>query len=76
MFSNWRSWSVFHTLFFVTFVASGILVNIVQTVAWLLIGWHNIDLFRKINFYCIYALYGQILFLANWWSGCRLRCGG
>ena len=30
-------------------------------------------LFRRFNYYCIYLIYGQLLFLADWWSGSEVR---
>ena len=69
----WRKIPIFHTLFFITFLVSGIIVNALQYITFFLVAWHNLSLFRRINYYFIYAIYGQILFLADWWSNSRLR---
>lgn len=67
----WKEWSVIHVLFFISFLVSGLLVNLVQLVMWVamvtILGDRR--LFRRCNYYCIYVIYGQLLFLADWWSG-------
>ena len=70
MGGGWREWSIFHVIFFLTFLVTGLLVNLVQAIVYLilvtLLG--NRRLFRRFNYYCIYIIYGQLLFLADWWS--------
>ena len=70
MVGGWREWSIFHVIFFLTFLVTGLLVNLVQAIVYLilvtLLG--NRRLFRRFNYYCIYIIYGQLLFLADWWS--------
>ena len=70
----WKEWSVVHVLLFLSFLVSGLLVNLVQLVMWVtlvtLLGDRR--LFRKCNYYCIYVIYGQLLFLADWWSQSRV----
>jgi len=70
---SWRKIPIFHTLLFITFLVSGIIINVLQYITFFLIAWHNLSLFRRINYYFIYAIYGQILFLGDWWSRSRLR---
>ena len=63
-----------HVLGFLTFIVTGLVVNMVQLVMYvilvLLLG--NRRLFRSFNYYCVYIIYGQLLFLCDWWSGARL----
>ena len=73
LLKSWRKIPIFHTLFFITFLVSGVIVNVLQYITFALVAWHNLALFRRINYYFIYAIYGQILFLGDWWSGSRLR---
>ena len=72
--TEWKEFSLFHVLGFLTFLVSGLVVNMVQLVMYvvlvLLLGDRR--LFRRVNYYCIYIIYGQLLFLADWWSGSRL----
>lgn len=72
---GWKEFSLFHVLMFITFLASGLLVNLVQLVVWVVLVRILGDrrLFRRFNYYCIYLIYGQLLFLADWWSGSEVR---
>ena len=71
---GWKEFSLFHVLMFLTFLVSGLIVNLVQLVLWVVIVVILGDrrLFRKCNYYCIYVIYGQLLFLADWWSGSKI----
>jgi lysophosphatidic acid acyltransferase/lysophosphatidylinositol acyltransferase len=65
--------SLFHSLIFTTFVVSGIFINCLQAIAWVTLAWHNLVLFRRVNYYLMWSIYAQILFLADWWAGCTMR---
>ena len=71
---QWREWSVLHVLLFMSFLVSGLIVNMIQLVMWIVLVMIMKDrrLFRRCNYYCIYVIYGQLLFLADWWSGSSL----
>jgi len=70
----WKEFTLFHVFLFLSFMISGLLINAVQLVLYLVIVklLHNRSLFRSINYYLIYAIYGQLLFLADWWSKSRV----
>ena len=72
--AGWKEFSLFHVLGFLTFIVTGLVVNLVQLTMYvilvLLMG--NRRLFRSFNYYCVYIIYGQLLFLCDWWSGARL----
>jgi len=70
----WREFSLLHVLMFVSFMVSGLVINLVQLVFYLVIAklLGNRRLFRSINYYLIYAIYGQLLFLADWWSASKV----
>lgn len=72
---TWKEWKCLHILFFLTFVLSGLAVNLIQFVLYGVIvkGFGNHDLFRKINYYLVWAIYGQLLYVADWWSESRVR---
>ena len=68
---RWKELSLLHVLFFLSFLVSGLLINMLQLLLYTLtvtVLGHR-QLFRRINYYAIYAIYGQLLFLADWWSG-------
>jgi len=71
MASSWKELTVVHVLLFISFLLSGLFINFVQLL--LFIGIvrcaGNRRLFRSINYYPVYAIYAQLLFLADWWSG-------
>ena len=66
MSGGFREWTVFQILFFLTFLISGLAVNLIQAVLFLTLGQANRELFRKVNYYLVYAIYGQLLFVAEW----------
>jgi len=70
----WKEHPILHVTMFLSFLVSGLLVNLVQAVFYIiLVKLFNLShIFRTINFYFIYFIYGQLLFLADWWSGSKL----
>jgi len=70
----WREFSLFHVFMFLSFMVSGLMINMVQLVLYLVIVklLDNRSLFRSFNYYLIYAIYGQLLFIADWWSGSKV----
>ncbi len=70
-----RSLPIVHVAIFVTFFASGLAVNAVQVALFVLLVFALKDrkTFRRINYYLVYVIYGQILFLADWWSSSEIR---
>jgi len=71
---KWRENSLFHVVLFLTFLVSGLLVNFFQLIMWIFLVSLMGDrrLFRKCNYYCVYVIYGQLLFLADWWSQSKI----
>jgi lysophosphatidic acid acyltransferase/lysophosphatidylinositol acyltransferase len=61
------------SIIFMTFVLSGIVINIVQLCLFILIGWWHRSLFRKLNYYLVWMIYSQLLFLVDWWSNSEIR---
>ena len=64
---------VIHILGCVTFLATGLVINMVQLVTFLVLFKINKDLFRRLNYYLMYGLYGYLLCLTVWWSGSRIK---
>ena len=58
--TNFKQWTVCHLSFFMTFVLSGIVINIVQLCLFILIGWWHRSLFRKLNYYLVWMIYSQV----------------
>ncbi|XP_004869047.1 1-acyl-sn-glycerol-3-phosphate acyltransferase delta isoform X1 [Heterocephalus glaber] len=57
-----------HLIFFYVFIASGLIVNIIQLFT--LVLWPiNKQLFRKINCRLSYCISSQLVMLLEWWSG-------
>lgn len=71
--SQWREWTALHICFFVTFIISGLAINLVQALLYLLVGWWHHTLFRRLNYYLVWMIYAQLLFVADWWSSSELR---
>ena len=75
---SFRSWPGVHVLFFMTFLVSGLLINLVQGLCFAVFALvlKNRSFFRQVNYYFVWSIYGQLLFLADWWSGSQIRLHG
>jgi len=69
---RWKEFTLFHILGCLTFLVLGLLTNLLQLVLYLILFKINKSLFRTLNFYLMYGLYGYLLFMAEWWSGSRI----
>lgn len=68
-----KEMSIFHVLLCVTFIVSGLTINLVQFILFLLLAKINRNLFRKINYYLVYMIYSQLTFLVDWWAPATLN---
>jgi len=71
--ANFKTWTICHLSVFMTFIISGLLINCVQACLYISIGWWQPTLFRKLNYYLVWMIYAQLLFLADWWSDSEVR---
>ncbi|XP_068142175.1 1-acyl-sn-glycerol-3-phosphate acyltransferase gamma-like [Drosophila tropicalis] len=62
-----------HLCIAITFFTSGVCINLVQLLLHITVKPINERLFRKLMYYLCYSLYSQIVFVADWWAGCRMR---
>lgn len=72
MGSGWQTWSFLHVFFFITFMATGLLINAIQFLLLHTVGYISMDVYRRINFYLVWMLYSQLLFLGTWWAQCKM----
>lgn len=70
---EWRQSTLLHLGFCTTFIISGLFINAVQFLLFITLAPFNREAFRSINYYLVYSIYAQLLFLADWWSGCKLN---
>lgn len=72
---NWvRSFKelvICHLCLAVTFLCTGIFVDIVQGAMTILIKPFSPSTYRRLNYYVTYLLNSQMVFLVEWWSGSR-----
>jgi len=68
-----KEWTLFHILGFLPFLVLGLIINMIQLVLYLLLFKISKDVFRRINYYLMFGIYGYFLFIAEWWSGSRIR---
>ena len=68
-----KEWTLFHILGFLPFLVLGLIINMFQLVLYLLLFKISKDVFRRINYYLMFGIYGYFLFIAEWWSGSRIR---
>lgn len=64
-----KEFPLFHILGCLTFLVFGLAINTAQLVLFLSLAQINKDLYRQINYYLMYGIYGYLLFIAEWWSG-------
>ncbi|KAK4293799.1 hypothetical protein Pmani_033523 [Petrolisthes manimaculis] len=72
-FTKIRRWYALHLLLCVTFFISGVIINAFQFLFYVTIRPFNKALYCNINYYLMYSLMSQVLFLAEWWSGSEVR---
>ncbi|XP_077488294.1 1-acyl-sn-glycerol-3-phosphate acyltransferase delta-like isoform X1 [Amblyomma americanum] len=65
-----------HTFFTLTFLSSGLVLNVLQLFVYCLVRPFSRHLYRRINYYLIYASWSQVVALAQWWSGSRIIVWG
>jgi len=70
--SSLKEFPLIHILLCVQFIVSGLIINFVQLVLFLLLSHISKPLYRKINYYLVYCIYTQLLFLVDWWAPCQL----
>jgi len=64
-----KKFPLFHIFGTITFLVLGLLVNVAQVVCFLLLPQ---KLFYRLNNFAVTAIYGYLVFLADWWGGASL----
>lgn len=69
-----REWFVLHLLFVYVFIVSGIIINCIQLLTFLVVRPFSVSIFRKLNICLAWFHWSQLTVLAEWWSGtdCQL----
>lgn len=68
-----KTWTVFHICLFITFLLSSFIINIVQAVLYITVGFLSKTLYRNINSFLVWQIHAQLVFIGSWWSGSSLR---
>lgn len=68
-----KEFPLFHILGCLTFLVMGVIINILQLVLFICLAKTNKDLFRRLNYFLMYGIYGYLLFIAEWWSGSSIK---
>jgi len=63
-----REFQLLHLLIFITFFLMGLFINLVQLIMFVSLPRR---LFHRANYYTVAAMYGYLIFLADWWSGAK-----
>lgn len=56
-----------------TFFASGLIVNLLQFISFLLIRPFDLKFYRKINYLLAYSFWSNLTFLGQYWSGTNVH---
>ncbi|XP_030560763.1 1-acyl-sn-glycerol-3-phosphate acyltransferase gamma-like [Drosophila novamexicana] len=62
-----------HLCIAITFFTSGLTINFAQLLLHICLKPFNKHLFRKLMYYLCYSFYCQLVFVADWYAGCKLR---
>ncbi|XP_017862635.1 PREDICTED: 1-acyl-sn-glycerol-3-phosphate acyltransferase gamma-like [Drosophila arizonae] len=62
-----------HLCIAITFFTSGLSINFLQLLLHICLKPFNKRLFRKLMYYLCYSFYSQLVFMADWYAGCKLR---
>uniref|UniRef100_A0A224YSQ7 Lysophosphatidic acid acyltransferase / lysophosphatidylinositol acyltransferase n=1 Tax=Rhipicephalus zambeziensis TaxID=60191 RepID=A0A224YSQ7_9ACAR len=65
-----------HTFFTLVFLSSGLVLNAFQLVVYCLVRPISRHWYRRINYYLVYASWAQVVAMAQWWSGSRIKVWG
>ncbi|XP_050053412.1 1-acyl-sn-glycerol-3-phosphate acyltransferase delta-like isoform X2 [Aphis gossypii] len=64
-----KSSPVTHIIIALVFLVSGLTVNLLQLLFFIVLWPLHKELFRKINYYFSYIIYSELVFLSDWWAG-------
>lgn len=73
LFAQVKKSTLIHALFAISFFVSGLLINLAQLVIFIFVKPFNKRLFRQLLYYLCFSFHSQLLFMAVWWSGCKLN---
>ena len=55
-----KSWTIFHICFFITFLASSFMINIIQALLYVTVGLLNKSIYRTINSFFVWQIHAQV----------------
>ena len=55
-----KTWTVFHICLFITFLLSSFIINIVQAVLYITVGFLSKTLYRNINSFLVWQIHAQV----------------
>jgi len=64
-----REWFLLHLLLIYVFIASGILINLLQLLLLITLRPLSLSIYRKANITLAWLHWSQLIFLSEWWSG-------
>jgi len=68
LWSQMKTWFVFHLLFSFIFIASGCIVSVLMLILWITVWPFNQTLYRKLVVHLAYTVWCQFTVLGQWWS--------
>jgi len=69
MSSVLKSSPVLHIFFTMVFCVSGLTINLLQLLFFVILWPLNRERFRKINYVLSYVIYSEFVYLTDWWAG-------
>lgn len=64
--------SLVHAFFAISYFTSGLVINLIQFCLVIFVKPFNKIVFRKLMYYVCYSFNSQLVFMADWWSQCKV----
>lgn len=68
-----KEFPLIHIFLCIQFIVFGLIINLIQLILFLVLSQINKSLYRRINYYLVYSIYSQLVFLVDWWAPCQLK---
>lgn len=65
--------TICHLTLAISYFTSGLIINLAQCLLFIFVKPFNVKLYRYLMYYLCYSFYCQLVFIADWWAGCKIK---
>ncbi|XP_063701440.1 1-acyl-sn-glycerol-3-phosphate acyltransferase gamma-like [Culicoides brevitarsis] len=65
--------TICHLTLAISYFTSGLIINVAQCILFICVKPFNVKLYRYLMYYLCYSFYCQLVFIADWWAGCKIK---